>query len=80
MSDADPFSATNYPEIQFTQLSKIYDALMTLIQLQNPTAAARLQEAHSKGVLVGPSPVFSGEFLWDTANIQNTTASADIAE
>lgn len=73
---SDPFHADNYNEIEFTQLSKIYDVLMTLVQLQNPTAAARLQEAHAKGVLVGPSPVFSGEFLYDTANLTKGTADA----
>lgn len=64
----NPFSEENYPEIQFTQLSRIYDVLMTLVQLQSPTAAERLVEAHSKGTLVAPSPLFSGEFLFDSAN------------
>ena len=68
MSEQDPFSEDNYRIIQFVQLSRIYDALVTLIQIQDPTAAAHLLEVHAQGGLVAPSPDYSGEFLWDTAN------------
>lgn len=69
----DPFHPDNYNEIQFTQLSRIYDVLLTIVQLENPTAAARLIEAHSKGTLVAPAPLFSGEFLFNTANAPKST-------
>lgn len=59
--------------IQFTQLSRIYDVLMTLVQIQSPTAAMALLEAHSEGKLVNPSPQYTGEFLFDSLNSNNNT-------
>lgn len=61
----NPFVGTNYNIIQFTQLSRIYDVLMTLVQIQDPTAALRLISAHAEGILLSPSPQYTGQFVAD---------------
>ena len=70
----DPFTGDSYNMVQFVQLSRIYDVLMTLVQLQNPTAAERLLAAHANGDLVNPSPQYTGDFLFDALNQEEPTA------
>ena len=67
----DAFHGAQYNMVQFVQLSRIYDVLMTIVQLQDPTAAENLLGAHGQGKLVNPSPQYTGEFMWDTLNIEN---------
>lgn len=63
--EENPFTGVNYNMIQFVQLSRIYDVLMTLVQIQNPNAAQALLDYHRNGDLMGPSPVYTGEFIAD---------------
>ena len=68
MDNTDPFKGAEYNMVQFVQLSRIYDVLMTLVQISSPTAAERLLAAHAEGHLVNPSPQYTGEFLFDSLN------------
>lgn len=70
MSDEEEnhFTGENYNIVQFVQLSRIYDVLMTLVQIDSPAAAEKLLAAHSEGHLVNPSPQYTGEFLFDSLN------------
>ena len=68
VNEQNPFEGSEYNMVQFVQLSRIYDVLMTLVQIQSPTACERLLEAHAEGHLVNPSPQYTGEFLFDSLN------------
>lgn len=65
----NPFATgPEYNLINFVQLSRIYDVLMTLVQIQDPAAAERLLATHAEGHLVNPSPQYTGEFVFDSLN------------
>ena len=76
-TNGDPFSGSEYNMVQFVQLSRIYDVLMTLVQIQDPTAASRLLEAHAEGHLVSPSPQYTGDFIFDAVNAALSTEQVD---
>lgn len=64
----DPFDASNAPGLSLVMQFRIYDALMTLIRLQDEEASNRLLEIHAKGAVLGASPEFSGTFLTNVIN------------
>lgn len=64
----DPFSDEHVGTVQAITLMRCYDVLMTLLQLQSPEKAEDLLKLHAAGVLVGPSPALSGDFVFDAVN------------
>lgn len=67
---ADAFAPDNIGVVHFIVLSRILDTLYALHNLQDPKGHLELLEAHSKGLLLGPSPEFQGLFLTDEINKQ----------
>lgn len=63
--EENPFTGVSFNMLMFVQLSRVYDTLMTLVQIQSPAAAEALLEYHRKGVLLGPTPAYTGEFVAD---------------
>ncbi len=75
VGEADAFSADNLPVIQFIVQARIYDVLIALLREQNPVVAKELLEAHSNGLILGPSPSFVGTFITDEQNTGQSTQS-----
>lgn len=71
----DPFSVRNLAIQQFIYTARVYDALLTLITLQNDGVAKDLMELHAAGHILGPSPVFTGTFLTDEMNASDEAST-----
>lgn len=57
------------PIMQFITTARILDTLYALLEVQSPAKHLDLLEAHSKGLLLGPSPAYTGRFMTDEANV-----------
>ncbi len=58
---ADPWAPENIQIVQTIILMRIYDALMALLNDNNPSEADRLDDLHSAGKIYGPFPSYKGE-------------------
>lgn len=76
----DPFSKENIDIVQFITLARIYDVLLALLQEADADVAGRLLEIHSMGGLMGPSPKFSGAFITDIANEEESDGESTPAD
>jgi hypothetical protein len=47
---------------------RLYDVLLSLLTGAYPELAKNLMQTHLEGKLVGPPPLFGGEFLTETEN------------
>jgi hypothetical protein len=45
----------------YIQNLRVYDVLMTLLSLQNPSKADELEKLHSEGKVLGPDPALKVE-------------------
>lgn len=72
VGEANPFSQENFNEISFIMQARIYDTLMALLKETSPDTARDLLQAHSNGLILGPSPSMVGRFLTDEANSPET--------
>lgn len=59
----DAFNEEDNAIIQTIVLMRIYDALIALLQNSNPDIAQDLLQAHLEGLILGPAPYFTGQFL-----------------
>lgn len=81
MSDEnDPLSPHNAPGISLIVLMRVYDVLMGLYTEANPDQARTLMEIHAAGSLLGPSPVFNGEFMSDIINAEHDEVQSERPE
>lgn len=64
----DAFAPQNIGPITYITLARIYDVLVAILAVQSPERHRDLLEAHAKGLLLGPSPVFEGIFVTDEIN------------
>lgn len=55
------YALGNIQVVQAIVQMRIYDVLMTLIQLQDPDACAKLHDIHAAGKIMGPFPSFVPE-------------------
>lgn len=62
MSDKpDALSPENALPVLVIQASRMYDALMALIRLQNPDVYRNILQAHAEGKILTPDPAYMME-------------------
>lgn len=54
--EIDPFAPGNVEKVTLIVNMRIYDALMALLSIKDPEVAARLNEVHESGGIVGSLP------------------------
>ncbi len=58
---ADAFAPENFNTVLLIQMMRVYDVLLALLSVQDPTKAAQLAEMHEKGLTFTPAPAYSVE-------------------
>lgn len=78
----DPFHKDNVGTVNAIMLMRIYDVLMGLYTETNPAAAHALLEMHTDGIIFGPMPSLSGQFITnevdDGTRSYNSTGEPEI--
>ena len=67
-TNGDAFSPDNIGVVHFIVQARILDTLYAILAHHNPDGHRDLLEAHAQGLLLGPSPLFAGQFLTDEMN------------
>lgn len=58
---ADAFAPENFNMVLLIQMMRVYDILLALLAVQDPTKATQLAEMHEQGLTFTPAPAFSVE-------------------
>lgn len=69
----DPFANNPAAGLNFIMLNRIYDVLMAQLKVSDPSTAQDLLAAHMSGLLLGPTPYMTGEFVTDVLNSPDDT-------
>lgn len=64
----DGLSPENSSAVQTIVLMRIYDVLTALLRESNKDVARDLMEMHAAGIIFGPVPTLSGDFLYNELN------------